>query len=606
MKFIQKIAVAFVATFTVSVFANTGAWYDLRKIANSNQPTVRLGTTNEILATQNARSIVEIIDKISLLSGIYPSVYLRTSDDFNAGATYQNGQPLMVIDKPLYDYLVTDKGATAALIGHEMAHLYFRHDVSSAESKVASEIGGFVIGIALEILFQRRLGIVNMGINVGGAVGQATRAAFTRPQEREADNQGLIWAIQAGYDPNGAARLFSEMRRREGSSGFTFFSTHPSPDERMEKAQQTADIYKKYKSWEVLTTPELMAMNKTIDEDYERLSPKSEEGINGSMAFSKQDYTKAKPLFEVCAANAEIACIHNMGVFYQFGIGGVTIDLIKAAKYYKEAADKGSGKSLHNYAGLYGKSSEGSKDLTGLRKIQKQAAEMGSPAAMGTYATMAVMEGGFGVSTQQKTKFEAIYGSQMTLVNYAKTASMRGFKDGYTALGVMYLDGFGVTKNIDLAEMYLSRAAEQGDIRAVAFLLIVYEQLQPDPDKAIALKAKFVKDANSEEAISKLSAAYYCKKDNSIDKLKVCFEGAKKRRYTDSGSYLYGTLLIAGMGTERQLVEGMAWVLHSKDALKNSNAKGFYEKLITLLPPGTALKIQERAKEISTEALVAR
>ena len=606
MKFVQKIAMAVVATFASSVLAGTGAWYDLRKIANSDQPTVRLGATNEILTTEQARSIIEAIDKVSLLSGIYPNVYLRMSADFNAGATHQNGKPLMVIDKPMYDYLVTDKGATAALIGHEIAHLYFRHDISSAESKVAAEITGFVIGVALEILFQRRLGIINVGVNVGSAFEKAAKGAFTRPQERQADNQGLIWAIQAGYDPNGAARLFSEMRRRAGSSGITFFSTHPSPDERMEKAQQTAEIYKKYKSWEVLTTPELIAMNKKIDEDYERLLPKSEEGKNGVMAFSTKDYPTAKSLFEVCAAKGEVACIHNMGVFYQFGLGGVTMDLNRAAQYYKKAADNGSGKSLHNYASLYAKSGEGYKDLAGLIRMQKQAAEAGSPEAMGSYAIAAFSLDGFGASEQQKKQYQSMLVTQTTLVNYAKTATMRGFKDGFSALGAFYLDGYGVQKNIELAEMYLSKAADQGDLRAVAFLLIIYEQLQLDPDKATALRAKFLNDATSDESISKLSAAFYCKKDNSTDKLKICFEGAKKRRYTVSGSYLFGTLLIAGMGTERQFVEGMAWVLHSKDALKNPSAMGFYDKFIATLPPEAVLKIQERAKEIALEVSVAR
>jgi TPR repeat protein/Zn-dependent protease with chaperone function len=606
MKFVQKIAMALVATFASSVFAGTGAWYDLRKIANSRQPTVQLSTTNEILRTEHSRLIIEAIDKFSLLSGIYPKVYLYSGNEFNAYATFSGGEPIVVLYKPMYDYLAADKGAAAALLGHEMAHLYFRHGVSRAEASVTASLAGFVIGMGLEILFQGRLGVIGLGANIGGAVEKAATGAFTRPQEIEADNQGLIWSIQAGYDPDGAERLLSELRRRGGSSGFTFFSTHPSTDERIDKAQKTAEIYKKYKSWEVLTTPELMTMNKAIDEDYERLQPKSEEGKNGVLAFSVSDYPKAKSLFEVCATNGEVACLNNMGVIYQFGLGGVTVDLNKAAQNYKKAADKGSGKSLHNYLGLYAKSGEGSRDLAGLMKMQKQAAEMGSPGAMGTYATMVVMLDGFGASAQQKAKFESNYGTQMTLVNYAKTASMRGFKDGYTALGIMHLDGYGVQKNVDLAEMYLSRAADQGDIRAAAFLLIIYDQLKPDSDKAQALRAKFMKDSVSEEQIIKMSGSFYCKKDNSNEKLRICFEGSKKLRYTINGSFLYGTLLISGMGTDKQFSEGMAWVLYSKEAFKNPNAISFYDKFAAMLPPDAVLKIQMRANEINLEVSVAR
>ncbi len=606
MKLKQIIAMLALATFTSSVFTGTGAWYDLRKIANSSQSTVQLSVTNEILTTQHSRSIVEAIDKLSLLSGIYPKVYLYTGDEFNAYATFSDGQPIVVIYKPMYDYLTTDPGAAAALLGHEIAHLYFRHGISRAENSAAASLAGFVIGLGLEILFQGRLGVIGLGANIGNAVEKAATGAFTRPQESEADNQGLIWAIQAGYDPNGAERLFTEMRKRSGSSGITFFNTHPSTEERMQKAQQTAELYKKYKSWEVQTPPELMAMNRAIDEDYERLLPKSEEGKNGVMAFSARDYPKAKSMFEICAAKGEVACLNNIGVINQFGLGGVTVDLNKAAQFYKEAADKGSGKSLHNYVGIYAKSDEGSRDTGGLLKMQKKAAEMGSPEAMGTYATMTIMVDGFGANAESKAKFESIHGSQETLVNYAKTASMRGFKDGYTALGVMYLDGYGVEKNVDLAEMYLLKAADQGDIRAPAFLLIIYDQLKIDADKALAIRTKFVKDTASEERINKLSGSFYCKKGNSKDKLKICFEGAKKRRFTISGSYLYGTLLIAGMGTDSQLIEGMAWVLFSKETLKNPGAVSFYDKIIASLPPQTVLKIQARAGEISTEAAVFR
>jgi hypothetical protein len=56
------------------------------------------------------------------------------------------------------------------------------------------------------------------------------------------------------------------------------------------------------------------------------------------------------------------------------------------------------------------------------------------------------------------------------------------------------------------------------------------------------------------------------------------------------------------MGTDRQLIEGMAWVLFSKDALKNPSAVSFYDKIVASLSPDTVLKIQARAGEISTEA----
>ena len=90
-----------------------------------------------------------------------------------------------------------------------------------ARQAVASAIGLFVPGVGGAI-----------ASTVGGTAAQmALYGAFTRPQEREADELGLQWMVAAGYDPRGMQRLF-EILRKEGGMLPGFLSTHPGAEDR--------------------------------------------------------------------------------------------------------------------------------------------------------------------------------------------------------------------------------------------------------------------------------------------------------------------------------------------------------------------------------------
>ena len=307
--------------------------WDIRHVANSTGTVTSLVFPDKSpymnMSGSDAKTIVAIVDKYSELSGIYPKVFLTDINDFNAAATYVDGMPVIYLNKRMYEFIVQDKGAAAALIGHEMAHLYFRHSDGRAETRSNAAAAGAIIGSLVEIFFIRRFGVVGIGANVGNAFRAGIVGAYTRPQESEADKQGMIWAIQSGYDPHGAARLFAEMERRIGNSSLPFLQSHPNPAERIESAKVVSALYEKYKNIEVISSPELQALNKKIDEDRERQLPTSEAAKSGIIALSKKDFASAKAGFEECARSGEISCINNLGVLYQFGLG-VTVGGFKS------------------------------------------------------------------------------------------------------------------------------------------------------------------------------------------------------------------------------------------------------------------------------------
>jgi TPR repeat protein len=236
--------------------------------------------------------------------------------------------------------------------------------------------------------------------------------------------------------------------------------------------------------------------------------------------------------------------------------------------------NKGSGLAMYNYFIQYASGLDGPLEYTKLIKLEKEASERGSANAMGTLALAANAALNNGLPKEWLDLLLQQYPPKSTLVNYAKVSAMRGVKDGQTALGNLYLFGSGVPKNIDLAENYLTLASKAGDIRADAMLITIYEEEKIDIEKASKLKEKYKNNSKAIEAIGLLSANYYCQPENSQEKIRKCFELIKEGRgRTVQSPAIYGYLLVNGYGTQKDPIEGMAWVLHQKN---NTNRREFY------------------------------
>jgi len=551
-----------------SSFAVAQNIWDLRAISNQNTLTSNLYRTDKTLYTNvsvtNARMLRDIADKLSLQSGIYPTLSLKESNDINASAGYIDGSPVIIINKPMLDIVGNDTGIAAALLGHEMAHLYLKHNESSATNQAIGNALALIAGVALEILAERKLGITNLGLNAGSAIGTIYVATFTRDQEREADKQGTQWAISNGYDAYGAVRLFTTLENKSGNSLITFFQTHPNPGERIENTKQLIASYKvpnaDIKVAANAIPPELIALNTAINEDIVRQTPKSEEAKKGVMAFTKKDFSEAKTYFEKCASSNEASCQNNLGVLYANGLG-VDLDAKKALSYYKLASDQKLAIGMTNYSGLVARGVAGPIDnAKGIELIQlvSEAAQLGSPAAMGSLAYMGQQDYGKAVND--------LLPSPTVLGNYAKASAMRGNKDGIMALGQMYRTGYGgVDKNIDLAEKYLIEAANKKDGRADAGLYVIYTKEKVDEVKANNIKQRIIlqKENGSISALAKdFCGTNFFNRDS-----KQCYEWTKLGAESGILSLIrsYGLLLYRGIGVDKDKLEGAAWIVYAKN-----------------------------------------
>lgn len=126
-----------------------------------------------------------------------------------------------------------DTAEVAGVLAHEAGHVVARH---SARQMVAAKGMDFVSAVAL-------------GKNPG-AVAQAAAAyagkgallAYGRSEELEADEYGVRYSGEAGYDPRGIATFFGKLQAQEKDRGGlqAWLSTHPPTPERVKAADALA------------------------------------------------------------------------------------------------------------------------------------------------------------------------------------------------------------------------------------------------------------------------------------------------------------------------------------------------------------------------------
>ena len=117
----------------------------------------------------------------------------------------------------------------AMVMGHEAAHAIARHGGERMTQGAAAQLGAAAAGVATD----------SEAIAQGAAMGlqAGILLPYSRKQESEADELGLLIAAQAGYDPRSAITLWRRMQS-QGGAKIEFLSTHPNDNTRIELLQQ--------------------------------------------------------------------------------------------------------------------------------------------------------------------------------------------------------------------------------------------------------------------------------------------------------------------------------------------------------------------------------
>jgi len=125
----------------------------------------------------------------------------------------------------------TNESQVVSVLAHEIAHIAKRHAATQLTTVAMTKWSLNFLGSLLG--------------NAGGAGGAQVAAEFlasgaalkfSREDEREADRVGMALMSRAGWDGRGMVEMFEILKKASGrdpSMVEAFFSTHPSPQERI-------------------------------------------------------------------------------------------------------------------------------------------------------------------------------------------------------------------------------------------------------------------------------------------------------------------------------------------------------------------------------------
>ena len=133
----------------------------------------------------------------------------------------------------------------------------------------------------------------------------------SRDYELEADQLGVQYAWNAGYDPSGFIRFFDKMATKQGYvNGVSWFRTHPPFFARMVAAEQEI-TYLQPKPSAISQTPEFEQMKKELA-PIAAAANKEEVGKpsllitreEGCEPPRKLEYTPGQPIEQICSLPA--------------------------------------------------------------------------------------------------------------------------------------------------------------------------------------------------------------------------------------------------------------------------------------------------------------
>ncbi|MGK0271308.1 MAG: putative Zn-dependent protease [Cocleimonas sp.] len=186
-----------------------------------------------------ASYLQQLADKISIAQSLPPemkiTVHYMDSPTMNAFATL-GGNVFMF--RGLLEKL-PNENSLVTLLGHEVAHVKYRHPIKSFGGGIAVAIAMTTIGSSADT-------------NILGDAGLLSTLQFSRKMESQSDLEAMHNLNTIYGHLNGGAELFRIFKKARGTeddsstkSPSEFFSTHPQDEKRINSFKETA----KEKGW---------------------------------------------------------------------------------------------------------------------------------------------------------------------------------------------------------------------------------------------------------------------------------------------------------------------------------------------------------------------
>lgn len=163
----------------------------------------------------------------------YPFEFHVLADNKTVNAFALPGGPVYVT-RAMIDKLTTE-GEVAGVLAHEITHVVSRH---SAEQIAQQELTQGLTGAIVLGTYDPNNPSSASTAQIAMVIGQLVNMKFSREDEIEADAGGVKIMSEAGYDPRSMVSVMQMLEQANTGGTIEFFSTHPSPENRIEKIEQ--------------------------------------------------------------------------------------------------------------------------------------------------------------------------------------------------------------------------------------------------------------------------------------------------------------------------------------------------------------------------------
>lgn len=191
----------------------------------------------------------------------------------------------------------------AALLGHEIGHVNARHTASRMSTSMATQ-GLLAIGVG--VVATQSSDLAPLAAGLGGVGSGLLLASYSRDDERQADNLGMVYMDKAGYDTKGMVGLMDvllKLHEEEPSFMEQMFASHPMSSERYETAVNKNNHKYAGKQGKILherymdniasirkIEPAIESMQKGEEAMRKEAFPEAEQHIENALKTAPQDY----------------------------------------------------------------------------------------------------------------------------------------------------------------------------------------------------------------------------------------------------------------------------------------------------------------------------
>lgn len=134
------------------------------------------------------------------------------------------------------------EGQVAGVLAHEVGHVVARH---SAEQLAKQQLTQGLSGAAAIAMYDPENPSSRNSAAIAAMIGSLVNMRFGRQDELESDKLAVRFMSEAGYDPRSMIDVMKVLASAGGASRAPeFFSTHPNPDNRIERLN--AEIAARY------------------------------------------------------------------------------------------------------------------------------------------------------------------------------------------------------------------------------------------------------------------------------------------------------------------------------------------------------------------------